>query len=71
MTQEDEIEELQNELQLNPKSPRFSKLAELYLSRDMNGEAEVLVKQGLKFHPRATSGLILMGRIFKLKKMYT
>jgi tetratricopeptide (TPR) repeat protein len=70
MTQEDEIEQLQKELQENPKSPQFVKLAEVYLSRDMVSEAEFLVKQSLKFHPRSTSGLILMGRIFKLKKMH-
>lgn len=69
MTQEDEILELQNELQENPKSPQFVKLAELYLSRDMKDEAELLVTQSLKFHPNSTSGLILIGRIFKLKKM--
>lgn len=71
MTQEDEIAELQKDLLTDPKSPQFARLAELYLSRDMIDEAEVLVKQSLKFHPRSTSGLILMGRIFKLKKMYS
>ncbi len=70
MTQEDEIEELQKELQLNPKSPQFVRLAELYLLREMNDEAESLVKQSLKFHPRSISGLILLGRIFKLKKQH-
>lgn len=70
MTQEDEIAQLQKELQENPKSPQFVKLAEIYLTREMNDEAEFLVKQSLKFHPRSTSGLILMGRIFKLKKMH-
>lgn len=70
MTQEDEIEELQKELQQNPKSQQFVKLAELYLSREMNDEAETLVQQSLKFHPRSISGLILSGRILKLKKQY-
>ena len=71
MTQEDEILELQNELQTNPKSPLFARLAELYLTRDMVEEAEILIKRSLKYHPRSTSGLILMGRIFKLKKMHS
>lgn len=70
MTQEDEIAELQKDLISDPKSPQFARLAELYLSREMNDEAEILVKQSLKFHPRSTSGLILLGRIYKLKKMY-
>ena len=68
MTQEDEIGVLQKELQENPRSVQFAKLAELYLSRDMTEAAETLVKQSLKFHPRSTSGLILLGRIFRLKK---
>ncbi|MGZ3727536.1 MAG: tetratricopeptide repeat protein [Pseudobdellovibrio sp.] len=68
MTQEDEILALQKELQENPRSIQFTKLAELYLSRDMNDAAFALVKQSLKFHPRSTSGLILLGRIYKLRK---
>jgi tetratricopeptide (TPR) repeat protein len=68
MTREDEIQQLQIELQENPRSPRFTKLAELYLERDMIDSALTLVNQSLKFHPRSTSGLILKGRIYKLKK---
>ncbi|MEK6628813.1 MAG: tetratricopeptide repeat protein [Bdellovibrionota bacterium] len=70
MTQEDEIHELQKELEQNPRSPQFVKLAEFYLIRDMKSEAETLVKQSLKFHPRSTSGLILLGRIFKLQNQH-
>ncbi len=70
MTQEDEIATLQNELRLDPKFPQFARLADLYLARDMTEEAEKLVKQSLKFHPRSISGLVILGRIFKLKKMY-
>lgn len=69
MTREDEILELQKELRQNPRSPQFARLAEMYLSRDMTEDAEVLVRQSLKFHPRSTSGLILLGRILKLKKL--
>lgn len=68
MTQEDEILALQKELQENPRSVQFTKLAELYLARDMSDAAFTLVKQSLKFHPRSTSGLILLGRIYKLRK---
>lgn len=67
MTQEDEIRALQKDLQQNPKSVQFARLAEMYLLRDMREEAEGLVRQGLKFHPRSTSGLILLGRLLKLK----
>ncbi len=68
MTQVDEIEKLQIELADDPKSAQFTRLAELYLGREMLTEAEQLVQQSLKFHPRSVSGLILLGRIFKLKK---
>ncbi len=70
MSQEDEILQLQKELQQNPRSAQFTKLAELYLSRDMHDEAFSLVKQSLKFHPRSVSGLILIGRIHKYKKQH-
>lgn len=70
MSDDSEILLLQKELQQNPRSPQFTKLAELYLSRDMVDEAFALVKQSLKFHPRSVSGLILIGRIHKLKKQY-
>lgn len=70
MTQEDEIAALQNELKNNPKFPQFARLADLYLARDMNEDAEALVRQSLKYHPRSISGLVIMGRIYKLKKMY-
>ncbi|MBC7421335.1 MAG: hypothetical protein H7328_11455 [Bdellovibrio sp.] len=68
MTQVDEIEKLQIELASNPKSAEFTRLAELYLGRELVTEAEQLVTQSLKFHPRSVSGLILLGRIFKIKK---
>lgn len=68
MTQEDEIEKLQIEMHENPRSPQFVHLAELYLAREMSEDAEVLVRQSLKFHPRSVSGLILLGRILKLKQ---
>jgi cytochrome c-type biogenesis protein CcmH/NrfG len=70
MTQVDEIEKLQLELAQNPKSSEFVRLAELYLSQEMLPEAEHLVSQSLKFHPRSVSGLILLGRIFKIKNNY-
>jgi tetratricopeptide (TPR) repeat protein len=68
MSHEEEIASLQKELRENPRSSQFVKLAELYIERDMTDAAFSLVKQSLKFHPRSTSGLILLGRIYKLKK---
>lgn len=68
MTQEDEILELQKELQQNPRSAQFARLAELYISREMPDEALRLVQQSLKFHPRSTSGLLLLGRLLRTKK---
>ncbi len=63
MTQEDEIATLQNEMNNNPKFPQFARLADLYLAREMNDDAEALVRQSLKYHPRSISGLVIMGRI--------
>jgi tetratricopeptide (TPR) repeat protein len=68
MSQETEIEELQKELQANPRSAQFTKLAELYIERDMSDAAFTLVRQSLKFNPRSVSGLILLGRLFKIRK---
>ena len=60
-----EIERLQNELDENPKSLNFVRLAELYIERQMLSEAELLVRQSLKFHPRSVSGNLLLGRIYR------
>lgn len=65
MTREDEVLELQKELMHNPKSPLFTRLAEIYISRNMFDEARKLVTQSLKFHPRSVSGLILQGRLLR------
>lgn len=66
MTQQvNEIERLQNELNDNPKSLNFVRLAELYIERQMLNEAELLVRQSLKFHPKSVSGNLLLGRIYR------
>lgn len=70
MTQEDEIAKLQLELQLDPKSPEFTRLADVYLSREMFDEAETLLTRSLKFHPKSASGLVLMGRVLKHRKKF-
>jgi tetratricopeptide (TPR) repeat protein len=70
MTQEDEIEKLQNELYQNPQSGKFIRLAELYLSKEMNNEAVQLTQQSLKFHPQSVSGHLLLGRsLRKINKL--
>lgn len=68
MTQVDEIERLQIELNDNPKSLNFVRLAEVYIEREMLSEAEILVKQSLKFHPNSVSGNLLLGRIYRTQK---
>lgn len=68
MTQEDEIERWQIELNENPKSLQFIPLAEKYLERDLLIDAENLVARSLKFHPHSVSGLLLLGRIFRQQK---
>lgn len=68
MTREDEVLELQKELMNDPKSPQFTRLAELYIACDMHDEALKLVTQSLKFHPRSVSGLILHGRLLRHRK---
>ncbi|MFZ3230320.1 MAG: hypothetical protein WA160_08955 [Pseudobdellovibrio sp.] len=68
MTQVDEIERLQIELNDNPKSFNFVRLAEIYIERKMITEAAFLVNQSLKFHPNSVSGQLLLGRIFHIEK---
>ncbi len=69
MTQVDEIERLQIELNENPRSLQFIRLAEHYLKNEMLTEAETLVTRSLKFHPNSVSGLLLFGRILKQRQL--
>ncbi len=61
------MEELQLELQNNPKSLSFVQLADLYLAEKMVDEAHSLLERSLKYNPNSVSGLILMGRVFKTR----
>jgi len=71
MTQQvHEMEKLQNELDENPKSLNFVRLAEMYLERQMFNEAELLVRQSLKFHPNSVSGNLLLGRTYRAELNY-
>lgn len=71
MTQQvNDIERLQQELMENPKSLSFVRLAEMYIERQMHSEAELLVRQSLKFHPKSVSGNLLLGRIYRIELNY-
>jgi len=61
------MEELQLELQQNPRSLSFAPLTDLYLAENMTDEAYLLVERSLKYHPHSVSGMILMARIFQLR----
>jgi tetratricopeptide (TPR) repeat protein len=64
------MEELQLELQKNPKSLSFVQLADLYIAEKMIDEAQVLIERSLKYNPHSISGLILLGRVFKTREDY-
>lgn len=64
------MEELQLDLQNNPKSLSFVQLADLYLAEKMVDEAFSLLERSLKYNPNSISGLILMGRVFKTRDDY-
>lgn len=61
------IEELQLELQQNPRSLSFAQLADFYLAENMIDEAYLLVERSLKYHPHSVSGMILLARIYKTR----
>lgn len=65
------IEQLQVELLSNPKSVRFSQLADLYLNENMITEAFELLTKSLKYHPTSISGHLLMGKALQLQKKYS
>lgn len=59
------MDELQMELQNNPKSLSFVQLADLYIAENMIDEAQLLIERSLKYNPHSVSGLLLLGRVFK------
>ena len=61
------IEELQLEMQQNPRSLSFAQLADFYLAENMIDEAYALVERSLKYHPHSVSGMILLARIYKAR----
>ena len=64
------MEELQIELQKNPKSLSFVQLADLYIAENMIDEAQSLIERSLKYNPHSISGLILLGRVYKTREDY-
>lgn len=58
------IEDLQLELQKNPKSLSFAQLADLYIAEKMIDEAQSLIERSLKYNPQSVSGIILLGRVY-------
>lgn len=61
------IEELQIELQKNPRSPLFTRLADYYLNENMLNEAFELLEKGLKYNPTSVSGHLLIAKVYKLR----
>ena len=61
------MEELQIELQNNPRSLNFVRLAEMYLAENMVDEAFQLIERSLKYNPHSISGHLLIARIFKMR----
>ena len=61
------IEELQIELQNNPRSLNFVRLADMYLAENMVDAAFQLLERSLKYHPNSISGHLLIGKIFVLR----
>lgn len=59
------IEQLQNDLDKNPRSLSFPQLADLYLTQNMEDEAFDLLQKGLKYHPNSVSGMLVLARILK------
>lgn len=64
------MEALQLELQDNPRSLSFVQLADLYLTQNMVDEAFQLVERSLRFNPKSMSGIIILGRIHKIRGQY-
>ncbi len=62
------MEELQLELQKNPKSLSFVQLADLYIAEKMIDEAQILIERSLKYNPHSVSGLILLGQVYKTRE---
>jgi tetratricopeptide (TPR) repeat protein len=62
------IEELQIELQKNPKSLSFVQLADIYIAEKMVDEAQALIQRSLKYNPHSVSGLILLGQVYKIRE---
>ena len=69
MVSADVVEKYQTLMRHNPHSQVFAPLADAYLERDLDIQAEELLVQGTQRHPLFTSGFVILGKAkLKLKK---
>ncbi len=66
MVTADVVEKYQILLRHNPHSQVFAPLADAYLERGLDLQAEELLMQGTQRHPLFTSGFVILGKA-KLK----
>lgn len=66
MVSADVVEKYQTLLRHNPHSQVFAPLADAYLERGLDLQAEELLTQGTQRHPLFTSGFVILGKV-KLK----
>lgn len=70
MVSTDVVEKYQTILRHNPTSQVFAPLADAYLERNLDLQAEELLMQGTQRHPLFTSGFVILGKAkLKLKKV--
>jgi tetratricopeptide (TPR) repeat protein len=70
MVSTDVVEKYQTILRHNPMSQVFAPLADAYLERGLDLQAEELLQQGTQRHPLFTSGFVILGKAqLKLKKL--
>lgn len=70
MISADVIEKYQELLRHNPYSQVFAPLADAYLERGLDLQAEELATQGTQRHPNFAAGFIVLGKIqLKMKKV--
>lgn len=69
MVSADVVEKYQTLMRHNPHSQVFAPLADAYLERGLDLQAEELLMQGTQRHPLFTSGFVILGKAkLKMKK---
>lgn len=66
-----QIEQLQIDLEANPKSLSFAQLADLYIAENMIDAAEALLERSLKYHPHSVSGHLLYAKVLSGRSNFT